>query len=62
MIIKKEMTFNTKCIDETILEIAEEIKKGYSVLSLGLPETTKSCSKEYWPEYRILLINKGYTE
>lgn len=59
MIVRKAITCTVKDLDEVVLTIAEEVKKGWTVHKIEPPQTIEiSYHRDYWPEFVVHLERK----
>lgn len=60
MIVKKTFEVSAKKIDDVILELAEEIKKGWTITQIKRCDFELSTRENWWPTYEVILERKRY--
>lgn len=60
MIVTKIFKFDSKNIDSTIIDIAKEIERGYTVVSIAPVDNYRiSADPSYRPMYEVTLTNRS---
>ena len=59
MIVKKTFEVNTKDIDSVVVELANEIKAGWTIDSIGRGDMTiNRYDFNYWPTFEVVLVRR----
>lgn len=58
MIVKKTFEVSCKKIDDVILELAEEIKKGWTITQIVRCDFELSMRENWWPTFEVTLHRK----
>lgn len=59
MIVKKTLEINTKNMDSVVLELADEIKAGWTIKSIIPSDKTFECQCCWQPTFEVVLVRKN---
>ena len=58
MIVKKTFEVNAKDIDSVVVELANEIKAGWTICSIIKGEMTFDRYSNNWPTFEVVLVRR----